>query len=231
MTALFDSAWSGMALIDDLNRGVTARFLVSAVPRAALISGRIVKEAVVVVIQSVIIVALALIDGGTFPGGAWGVLALFGMAALLGAAFAALSNGFALIMRHEEALIGAVQFIVLPLTFLDDVPGGQPDAELDPPPGGLQLGQLGGDRRALGDLDERGLGSCCSPGRIPRGAACGLPDLRNAGVPCLPAVGLAPLPLMARPDFRRGARRQLAPPAPDGWPRCRAGRIRVLRLG
>ena len=36
----------------------------------------------------------------------------------LGAAFAALSNGFALIMRHEEALIGAVQFIVLPLTFL-----------------------------------------------------------------------------------------------------------------
>jgi ABC-2 type transport system permease protein len=118
MTALFNSAWSGMALIDDLNRGVTARFLVSPVPRAALISGRILKEAVVVVIQSVIIVALALIDGATFPGGAWGVLALFGMAALLGAAFAALSNGFALIMRHEEALIGAVQFIVLPLTFL-----------------------------------------------------------------------------------------------------------------
>ena len=38
--------------------------------------------------------------------------------ALLGAAFGGLSNGFALIMRQEEALIGAVQFIVLPLTFL-----------------------------------------------------------------------------------------------------------------
>ena len=31
MTAMFNSAWSGMALIEDLNRGVTARFLVSPV--------------------------------------------------------------------------------------------------------------------------------------------------------------------------------------------------------
>jgi len=102
MTAMFNSAWSGMALIDDLNRGVTARFLVSPVRREALIAGRILKEAVVVVIQSLIIVALALIV----------------VSALLGATFGALSNGFALIMRQEEALIGAVQFIVLPLTFL-----------------------------------------------------------------------------------------------------------------
>ena len=108
MTAMFNSAWSGMALIEDLNRGVTARFLVSPVRREALIAGRIVKEAVVVVIQSLIIVGLALIV----------VAALFGVSALLGAAFGGLSNGFALIMRQEEALIGAVQFIVLPLTFL-----------------------------------------------------------------------------------------------------------------
>ena len=118
MTALFNSAWSGMALIDDLNRGVTARFLVTPVPRAALILGRILKEAVVVVIQSLIIVGLALIDGASFPGGVGGVLVLFLLAALLGAAFAALSNAFALFMRQEEALVGATQFIILPLTFL-----------------------------------------------------------------------------------------------------------------
>ncbi len=118
MTAMFNSAWSGMALIEDLNRGVTARFLVSPVRREALIAGRILKEAVVVVIQSVIIVALALIVGASFPGGVGGVAVLFAVSALLGATFGALSNGFGLIMRQEEALIGAVQFIVLPLTFL-----------------------------------------------------------------------------------------------------------------
>ncbi|MBV9472111.1 MAG: ABC transporter permease [Solirubrobacterales bacterium] len=118
MTAMFNSAWSGMALIEDLNRGVTARFLVSPVARQALIAGRLLKEAVVVVIQSLIIVVLALIVGASFPGGPGGVAALFAVSALLGATFGGLSNGFALIMRQEEALIGAVQFIVLPLTFL-----------------------------------------------------------------------------------------------------------------
>src|SRR5438067_13652148 len=77
MTAMFNAAWSGMALIEDLNRGVTARFLVSPVRREALIAGRILKEAVVVVIQSLIIVVVALIVGGSFPGGPLGVAALF----------------------------------------------------------------------------------------------------------------------------------------------------------
>jgi ABC-2 type transport system permease protein len=118
MSALFNSAWSGMALIEDLNRGVTARFLVTPVRREALIAGRLVKEAVVVVIQSLIIVVLALIVGATFAGGVGGVVVLFAVSSLLGAVFGGLSNGFALIMRQEEALIGAVQFIALPLTFL-----------------------------------------------------------------------------------------------------------------
>jgi ABC-2 type transport system permease protein len=107
MTAMFNAAWSGMSLIDDMRRGVTARFLVSPVRREALIAGRILKEAVVVVIQSLIIVALALVVGASFPGGIGGVALLFVLSALLGAMFGALSNGFALIMGQEEALIGA----------------------------------------------------------------------------------------------------------------------------
>jgi ABC-2 type transport system permease protein len=85
MTAMFNAAWSGMTLIDDMRRGVTARFLVSPVRREALIAGRILKETVVVVIQSLIIVALALIVGASFPGGVGGVAVLFAVSALLGA--------------------------------------------------------------------------------------------------------------------------------------------------
>jgi ABC-2 type transport system permease protein len=118
MSAMFNSAWSGMGMIEDSNAGITARFLVSPVRREALIAGRLVKEGVVVVVQSLVIVALALIVGATFPGGVGGVAVLFVVSALLGAAFGGLSNGFALIMRQREALIGATQFILLPLTFL-----------------------------------------------------------------------------------------------------------------
>jgi ABC-2 type transport system permease protein len=69
-------------------------------------------------IQSVIIVVLALIVGATFPGGVQGVLALFVLATLLGTIFGSLSIGMALIVRHEETLIAIVTGITLPLTFL-----------------------------------------------------------------------------------------------------------------
>jgi ABC-2 type transport system permease protein len=118
MSALFSSGWSGMATIEEINRGVTDRLLVSPVRRSALIAGRVVQSAVVIVVQSVVMVAIALAVGASFPGGVLGVVALILLAALLGSAIAALSNSLALVTRQEESLIGAVTFLVLPLTFL-----------------------------------------------------------------------------------------------------------------
>ena len=43
------------------------------------------------------------------------------MAVLLGTAAAALSVGLALLLRREESVVGAVQMLVLPLTFLSTV--------------------------------------------------------------------------------------------------------------
>lgn len=121
MNAMFSSAWSGMGLIEDIDRGVTSRFLVTPVGRVSLIAGRIVKDMVVFTIQALLIVTLALADGASFVGGVGGVVVLIVVGALLGAIFSGLSSGFALIMRQEEALIGAVQFITLPLTFVSSV--------------------------------------------------------------------------------------------------------------
>ena len=118
MSALFSSGWSGMSTIEDIDRGVTDRLLVSPVSRGALIAGRVAQSALVVVVQSVIMIGLALAVGANFPGGVLGVVVLILVAALLGAAFGALSNSLALVTRQEESLIGAVTFLVLPLTFL-----------------------------------------------------------------------------------------------------------------
>jgi ABC-2 type transport system permease protein len=118
MTALFASGWSGMPLIDDIERGVTDRFLVSPVRRSALISGRLVNSALTIAIQSLIIVALALIVGASFPGGVGGVIVLIAVAVILGMSFGALSAGLALLARREETLIAVMQFLLLPLTFL-----------------------------------------------------------------------------------------------------------------
>ncbi len=118
MTAFFSSGWNGMSTIEDLDRGVTDRLLVSPVGRLPLILGRVGQNLVQVLLQSVVIVALALAIGVTFAGGVLGVLALLLIAGLLGTAFAALSNALALVARKEESLIGAVTFLQLPLVFL-----------------------------------------------------------------------------------------------------------------
>jgi ABC-2 type transport system permease protein len=118
MSALFSSGWSGMATIEDINRGVTDRLLVSPVRRWALIGGRVAQAGVVIVVQSVIMVLIALAVGAHFSGGVVGVVVLVLLAALLGSALAALSNALALVTRQEESLIGAVTFLVLPMTFL-----------------------------------------------------------------------------------------------------------------
>lgn len=62
--------------------------------------------------------ASLLIVGARFAGGVAGVAALIVCAVLLGAAFGALSNALALVLRRQESVIAAVQFVLLPLTFL-----------------------------------------------------------------------------------------------------------------
>jgi ABC-2 type transport system permease protein len=118
MTALFAAGWSGMPLIEDIERGVLDRFLASPASRGSLIWGRLAQGALVCAIQSLIIVGLALAVGAKLPGGPGGALLLVVVACLLNVAFAALSCGLALLARREETLIAVMNFLILPLTFL-----------------------------------------------------------------------------------------------------------------
>jgi ABC-2 type transport system permease protein len=118
MTAFFTAGWSGMPMIEDLERGVVDRFLVSPVRRSSLITGRLVNAALQIVVQTAIIVGLAIATGAEFANGVAGVMVLTGVAILLGASFGALSNGLALLARREETLIALMQFLMLPLSFL-----------------------------------------------------------------------------------------------------------------
>jgi ABC-2 type transport system permease protein len=121
MTAIFTAGWAGMAVIEDLDRGVMDRFLVSPVSRSSLIAGRLGMNAVTIAIQSLIVIGLGLLVGARFPGGVEGVLVLVLASVLLASAVGSLSIGLALVARQEETVIGAVQMVVLPATFLSAV--------------------------------------------------------------------------------------------------------------
>jgi ABC-2 type transport system permease protein len=70
------------------------------------------------IIQSLIMVGIALLAGAHFENGVLGVAGLIGIAALISAAFASLSLAFALVTRQEETLIGTLTFLQLPLSFI-----------------------------------------------------------------------------------------------------------------
>jgi ABC-2 type transport system permease protein len=118
MLAVSTAGWTGMGLIEDINTGVMDRVLASPVWRGALNLGSVSQAVITVLIQTVLIVLLALALGAHYPNGVGGVLILLLVAGLLAASFASLSNGIGVVARQREALIGAVSFVLLPLTFL-----------------------------------------------------------------------------------------------------------------
>ena len=114
MLAVSSAGWTGMGFIEDINSGVMDRMLVTPAWRGAFNLGSVAQCVVSVVLQTLLIVGLALLMGAEVAHA--GVLLL--VAALLAAAFASLSNGLGVLMRQRESLIGAVSLLLLPLTFL-----------------------------------------------------------------------------------------------------------------
>jgi ABC-2 type transport system permease protein len=121
MMSIFGGGWNGMGIIMELDNGVMDRFLVSPVSRFAIIGGRLIQMSIILVVQTTIIVALGVLLGARFDGGIVGLLVLVVSAVLLAVPFGALSNAMGLVLRRTESVIGASNFILLPMIFLSSV--------------------------------------------------------------------------------------------------------------
>ena len=118
MMALFGSAWAGTSYIQDMDRGVMDRFLTSPTSRGAMMVATLVYQALLTLVQSLIVLGVAWLGGARFDGGLGGILILLLAAMLLTASFSALSNAAALLARNQNVLIGISQLITIPLMFL-----------------------------------------------------------------------------------------------------------------
>ncbi|WP_139416235.1 ABC transporter permease [Agromyces laixinhei] len=118
MMALFGSAWAGTSYIQDMDRGVMDRFLTSPTSRGAMMVSTLLYQALLTLVQSLIVLGVAWLMGARFDGGLAGILVLLLAAMLLTAGFSALSNAAALLARDQNVLIGISQLITIPLMFL-----------------------------------------------------------------------------------------------------------------
>jgi ABC-2 type transport system permease protein len=118
MTALFGTAYAGMGLLSDIDRGVLDRMLATPASRGALIASRLAHSGSQVVVQALIIVVAASLVGARPQGGLWGLLVLLLAAPLLGSAFAGLSSALALLTRRQELIITLTNLLLLPMIYL-----------------------------------------------------------------------------------------------------------------
>lgn len=119
MLALFSSAFVGFGLIDDIRSGVIERFLVTPVNRAAILLGRVLRDATVLLVQCVLITVAAIPFGLTVNVGGF-LLSLF-LYAMIAITMASMSYGFALIYKTEDNLAPTINTITLPVSLLSGI--------------------------------------------------------------------------------------------------------------
>jgi ABC-2 type transport system permease protein len=117
--AMFGTMFVGFALIAELRAGVIERMRVTPVSRLALLLGRCARDVLSLLVQSAILVALALPFGLDVR---VGDLALaFAMLALIGVLFSSFSYGVALVVRSEDALAPLLNSVTIPLLLLSGI--------------------------------------------------------------------------------------------------------------
>jgi ABC-2 type transport system permease protein len=119
LMALFGAAFAGFGVLQDLRGGVIERLRVTPVNRLALVLGMVLRDALSLLVQSALLIGVALLLGMKPD---WGGVALaLLLFVLIGVTMASASYGLALAVKDENALASTVNLFALPLMLLSGV--------------------------------------------------------------------------------------------------------------
>lgn len=116
---MFGGAFVGFSLIAELRLGVVERLQVTPMSRLALLLGRALRDTVIVLLQSLLLIVLAMPFGLTIHPAE--LLIALGLLALLGLLMASVSYALALTLKSEDALATLLTALTLPLLLLSGV--------------------------------------------------------------------------------------------------------------
>jgi ABC-2 type transport system permease protein len=117
--AMFGALFVGFGLIAEWRAGVVESQRVTPASRTALLLGRVLRDVVVLLVQSVLLVLVSIPLGLRAP--VAGVLLTLAVVALLGAAFSAVSYALALTLKSEDAFAPLLNAVVLPVLLLSGI--------------------------------------------------------------------------------------------------------------
>jgi ABC-2 type transport system permease protein len=116
---LFGSTFVGFAIISDWRGGVIERFRVTPISRLAVMSGRVLRDVIVLVAQAVILVLVGVAFGLRAPVVA--VLISLGFIVLVAIGLASVSYAVALLLKSEDAFAPLLNSVIVPLTLLSGI--------------------------------------------------------------------------------------------------------------
>lgn len=127
MTVLFGASQSGIGWIRDLATGFLPRMLITPASPSAILAGKVLADAMRLLLQSAAVLGLALLLGARLHPGPAALLVALLCLVLFATAFACLSGAFALQVRAQEAMATFVHLVNMPLLFTSTalVPRGQ----------------------------------------------------------------------------------------------------------
>jgi ABC-2 type transport system permease protein len=114
--ALFGGAFTGLTLLTEFRQGVLERMMATPLPRTALLAGRVARDTLLLVAQSIILMVSSLVLGARSTVG--GAVVALGLVALVGVALSALSYFVALRTYNEGSLSTIFNIALLPVLLL-----------------------------------------------------------------------------------------------------------------
>lgn len=117
--ALFATGFAGFGLIPDIRSGFLHRVRVAPISRRALILGRVLKDAVILVLQTLPLLACGYLLGMRAP--LPGVLASLALLLVVGLGLSSGSYALALLLPNEYLFAPVVNSLALPLMLLSGI--------------------------------------------------------------------------------------------------------------
>jgi ABC-2 type transport system permease protein len=118
LAVLFTALQSGMATMTDIDSGMLDKFRIMPMPRFSILLGRVIADAVTMLLQGGIVLVVALAMGAGVVTGPLGAVGMLSLAAALGVVWACLTNLIALTTKSSELTMVAGLFVTLPALFL-----------------------------------------------------------------------------------------------------------------
>ena len=109
---------SGMSIVNDLNSGFLQKVLLTPASRAAILLGRLMNDLLVLMVQSAIIIGVALLLGLSIATGLLGLLLILVTFAFFGFAWSGLALAVGLKTKKAETLSAVGNILAFPLIFV-----------------------------------------------------------------------------------------------------------------